>query len=66
MKTHTERMDCRSCRFRMQHNDGCYKFGLSFKEIDSGTVTAHTKEYGSIIIGRDTCPYANGRRQHDG
>ena len=33
MKTH-EILGCELCRFRMKSRDGCYKFGITFDEMD--------------------------------
>lgn len=54
----SKNMGCRTCKYRMKYNNGCYKFGFSFKEIDSGEVTFNTIYHGIVKVGIEPCPYA--------
>ncbi len=58
MTYNSKNMNCRTCEYRMKYNKGCYKFGVSFKEIDSGVLIFTTIKHETIKVGLEPCPYA--------
>ncbi|OQX82753.1 MAG: hypothetical protein B6D63_07245 [Candidatus Latescibacteria bacterium 4484_7] len=73
MKTH-EMLGCELCGFRTKTFDGCYKFGITFKELDEGIKVHFTDDtYRSAVQagrplhndfsldGTNPCPFSPRR-----
>ncbi len=56
-----ELMGCASCQYRMRAagNHGCYKFGLTKREIDKGAYIDTLKDGSFTLSKRQQCPHSS-------